>query len=108
MNKKLIIGFFGLFVIILIWSAVSLYPEWLWFENLEFSSVFWTMLLSKFGIGLVVWLVFMLIVFINLYLARRMSPRTGPGIDLKSNDDYSSQLPLSGKALNSLCLCKHI
>ncbi len=62
MYKKLLIGF-GIFIIILLWLIVSICPDWLWFENLRYSSVFWTMLLSKFGFGAAVWLVFIIILF---------------------------------------------
>jgi uncharacterized membrane protein (UPF0182 family) len=56
MNKKLIAIGFGLVAVLLIWSGISIYPDWLWFENLGFSPVFWTMLLSKFGFGFIIWL----------------------------------------------------
>jgi uncharacterized membrane protein (UPF0182 family) len=101
MNKKVLIGF-GLFILILIWVVVSIYPDWLWFEKLTFSSVFWTMLLSKLGFGLAVWLVFVLIIFLNLYAAKGVSPGNGPGIGLTDGGGYFSQLGLSGKALNYL------
>jgi uncharacterized membrane protein (UPF0182 family) len=62
MNKKLIIIGCGLIAILLLWSGVSIYPDWLWFENLGFSPVFWTMLLSKFGFGLMIWVLLILII----------------------------------------------
>ncbi|NIW11160.1 MAG: hypothetical protein GWN33_11855, partial [Gammaproteobacteria bacterium] len=40
--------------------ASSLYSAWLWFGNLQFSSVFLTMLISKILIGLAAALVFLL------------------------------------------------
>ncbi len=101
MYKKLIIGF-GLFILILLWLVVSIYPDWLWFKNLTFSPVFWKMLLSKFGLGLVVWLVFILIISINLYVAKRLRPRNGPEITFKADGGYLSQLGLSGKTMNLL------
>ncbi|MBW2640293.1 MAG: UPF0182 family protein, partial [Deltaproteobacteria bacterium] len=51
MNKKLIIIGIGIVGVLLLWIGISIYPDWLWFENLGFSPVFWTMLLSKFGFG---------------------------------------------------------
>jgi uncharacterized membrane protein (UPF0182 family) len=53
MNKKLIIIGIGIVGVLLLWIGISIYPDWLWFENLGFSPVFWTMLLSKFGFGLI-------------------------------------------------------
>ncbi|UCG99762.1 MAG: UPF0182 family protein, partial [Deltaproteobacteria bacterium] len=101
MKKKLIIGF-GLLVLILIWLVVSIYPDWLWFGKLTFSSIFWTMLLSKFGFGLAVWMVFMIIIFLNLYVAGRLTRGNGPQTALKDEGGYFAQLGLSGKSLNSL------
>jgi len=55
MSKRLIIIGLGLIAVLFLWAGVSIYPDWLWFENLGFSPVFSTMLLSKFGFGLLVW-----------------------------------------------------
>ncbi len=101
MKKKILIGF-GLLVLILLWLVVSIYPDWLWFGNLTFSSVFWTMLLSRYGFGLVVWIVFILIIFLNLYAAKRLSPAKEPGIPFTDEGGYFSQLGLSGKSLRYL------
>ena len=101
MKKKILIGF-GLLVLILFWLVVSIYPDWLWFGNLTFSSVFWTMLLSRYGFGLIVWLVFILIIFLNLYAAKRLSPGKEPGIPFTDEGGYFSQLGLSGKSLRYL------
>ena len=99
MNKKLIIGF-GLLVLLILWSVVSIYPDWLWFENLDFSPVFWTMLVSKFGFGLVVWLLLIIIISINLYAAKRINPVEGRPKGLGDEGGYFSQLGLSGRGLN--------
>ena len=103
MNKKLIIGLFA-FILLLLWSAASFYADWLWFQNLRFSPVFWTMLLSKFGLGLVVWLVFTVIISLNLYTAKRLSPANSPEIAFKDAGGSLFQLPLSGKALSALII----
>jgi len=102
MNKRLIIGS-GLIAVLLLWSGVSIYPDWLWFENLGFSPVFWTMLLSKFGFGLLVWVLLILIICLNLYAAKRLNP-SDSGVAFKAADSYLSQLGLSGRALNSLLI----
>jgi len=101
MKKKLIIGF-GLLVLILIWLLASIYPDWLWFDKLTFSSIFWTMLLSKLGLGLAVWLVFMIIIFLNLYVARRLTWGNAPQTAFGDEGGVFSQLGLSGKSLNLL------
>ena len=79
MNKKLIIIGIGIVGVLLLCIGISLYPDWLWFENLGFSPVFWTMLLSKFGFGLMVWLLLALIIGMNIYAANRLNPRIGRG-----------------------------
>ncbi len=104
MSKKLIGIGFGLIGVLLLWTGVSIYPDWLWFENLGFSPVFWTMLLSKFGFGLLVWLLLIVIIFVNLYAAKRLNPGDGPGVAFKASDGSVSQLGLSGRGLNSLLL----
>jgi uncharacterized membrane protein (UPF0182 family) len=100
MKKGLIIGL-GMLVILLLLEGMAIYPDWLWFENLNFSPVFWTMLLSKFGFGFVVWLPLMVIITINLYVARRLHPDDGRGMDL---GDAGAQIGISGRALNTLLL----
>ncbi len=104
MNKKLIIIGLGLIAVLLLWSGISIYPDWLWFENLGFSPVFWTMLLSKFGFGFLVWLLLIFIIFLNLYAAKRLNPGDGSGVSFKAADDYISQLGISSRALNSLLI----
>ncbi|NIS59831.1 MAG: hypothetical protein GTO13_03725 [Proteobacteria bacterium] len=84
MNRKLAIGL-SLSSLVFLWVGVSIYPDWLWFENLGFFTVFWTTLLSKFGVGLAAWLVFILIVFLNLFSAKlstkRVDPKNCPRVD---------------------------
>ena len=83
MNKKLIVIGIGIVGVLLLWIGISIYPDWLWFENLGFSPVFWTMLLSKFGFGLMVWLFLALIIGMNIYVANRLNPGIGTGGILK-------------------------
>jgi len=103
MSKKLIIGIV-LLAVLLVWSLVSIYPDWLWFKNLNFSPVFWTMLLSKFSFGTVVWLLLILIVSINVYVAKRLIPKKKPGVTLDNEVTFITQLGLSSKALNTLLI----
>jgi uncharacterized membrane protein (UPF0182 family) len=98
MKKRLMIGL-GILVILLLLQGMAIYPDWLWFENLDFSPVFWTMLLSKFGFGFAVWLPLMVIITMNLYVAARLHPDDGPGMGL---GDAGAQIGISGRALNTL------
>jgi uncharacterized membrane protein (UPF0182 family) len=100
MKKRLMIGL-GILVILLLLQGMAIYPDWLWFENLDFSPVFWTMVLSKFGFGFVVWLPLMVIITMNLYVAARLHPDDGRGMDL---GDTGAQIGISGRAFNTLLL----
>jgi uncharacterized membrane protein (UPF0182 family) len=102
MNKKLLIGF-GILGVLFLWSGISIYPDWLWFKNLNFSPVFWTMLLSRFGFGLVVWVLLMIILLVNLYVANRVKAESGQGTT-SNVDEGIAPLGLSGKALNTLLI----
>jgi uncharacterized membrane protein (UPF0182 family) len=104
MNKKLLLIGLGLIVILFLWAGISIYPDWLWFENLGFSPVFLTMILSKFGFGFLVWLLLIFIVCLNLYIARRLNPGRGKGAVIKAMDGYASPLGLSNRALNTLLI----
>ncbi len=104
MNKKLLLLGLGLIVILFLWSGISIYPDWLWFENLGFSPVFLTMILSKFGFGSLVWLLLIFIVCLNLYIAKRLNPGSGKGAVIKTTGDYASPLGLSNRALNTLLI----
>ncbi len=103
MKKKILIGF-GILIVLFLWAGISIYPDWLWFENLAFAPVFWTMLLSRFGFGFVVWLPLMIIIIINIYVARRLHPDDGRGMNLGDAGGYLSQVGLSGRALNTILL----
>ena len=74
MKKERFILLFGLvFLLFLAFGKLAdIYGELLWFKALEFSSVFWTILLAKGAIGLAFGLIFFLVVGPNIYIARQM------------------------------------
>ncbi|MEJ2024082.1 MAG: UPF0182 family protein, partial [Deltaproteobacteria bacterium] len=101
MKRKWTIG--ALLVILLIaWWALSIYPDWLWFGKLSYSSVFWTMLMSKFGIGVAIWLLLMLLVAINLWFAGRMKALARPRPAASPEGEILAQFGLSGKSAGLL------
>ncbi|OQY46232.1 MAG: hypothetical protein B6240_07545 [Desulfobacteraceae bacterium 4572_87] len=100
---KIGIGCVLLFVL-LVFSLVTIYPDWLWFENLGLGSVFRTMILTRFGFGAAVWIFLILIIAVNLHVARRLSPAPGPGSPFKDGAGYAAQIGLSVKTLNMLFL----
>ncbi|MGM0427917.1 MAG: UPF0182 family protein [Thermodesulfobacteriota bacterium] len=99
MKTKVLIGCI-LLVVILLFSIVSIYPDWLWFKNLGFSPVFFTMLSTKFGFGFLVWLLLITIIAINLYIAGRLSPEPGAGVGAKNDAGIAAQMGISGNTLN--------
>ncbi|MFH1683510.1 MAG: UPF0182 family protein [Candidatus Margulisiibacteriota bacterium] len=54
-------------------SLVSIYPTFLWFDNLGFSSVFWTNLWAKVLTGAVFGLLFLVIASVNVFIALRLT-----------------------------------
>jgi len=89
---------------LLVWTAVSFYPDWLWFSNLNLSSVFWPSVLSKVGFGAAIWLAFIIIVFSNLRIAHRLSSSEEVQSALKQQRNDAPQRQLSPKTLNALFL----
>ena len=94
----------ALLLVLLLVSLVSIYPDWLWFENIGLNSVFRTMILTRFGFGAAVWLFLILIIAINLHVARRLSPAPGSEGPFKESAGYAAQMGLSVKTLNLLFL----
>ena len=67
----LVLVFFWLLPVVL-----NQYTEWLWFKfDVQFPSVFWTILGTKVGLGIVFGLVFLVFLLGNVELARRLAHR---------------------------------
>jgi len=99
MKIKLLISA-GILVLLSLFSVVSIYPDWLWFKNLGFSPVFWTMLSARFGFGLVVWVFLILVITFNLTIAKRLSPGGSPQTTGSDASVFASQIGLSANTLN--------
>lgn len=103
-KKQLLIGA-GLVILLIFWSLISFYPDWLWFENLGFSPVFMTMIISRFGFGIFVWIILILLICINLYIAMKLNPGYAGGKQLKERTaDYAAQFGISERTLNTLIM----
>lgn len=101
MKRKWSIGIL-LVALLLIWWGLSIYPDWLWFGKLNYSSVFWTMLISKFGIGAAIWLLLMLLIALNLWFAGRSKALARPRPAQSPEGDILAQFGLSGKSAGML------
>ena len=56
-------------------QILALYTDWLWFREVQFTSVFVTVLRTQALLGVVTGAAFFLILYINVLLARRLAPR---------------------------------
>jgi len=56
-------------------QILGLYIDWLWFREVQFPSVFVTVLRTEVLLGAVTGAAFFLILYINVLLARRLAPR---------------------------------
>ena len=99
MSKRIILIVLGIVAAFLLWSGVSIYPNWLWFGNLGFSPIYWTMLFSKFGFGVIAGLLLVVMVGINILVARRLMP-PGTANVVTGGENPLDQLGLSGKRFN--------
>ncbi len=99
MNVKRSLILLAILVVIFIGAVIAVYPNWLWFQNLGFASVFWTMIVGKFGLVAVVWFFMIVIVAVNLYIAQRLTPAGGqrPTAEIAG-------FPISGATLDNLIL----
>ena len=93
-----------LLVVVVLYAMFSIYPDWLWFQSLGFSSVFSTMIRTKFGFGFAVWLFLILIIAVNLIIAKRLSPAPGTLNQIKRKEGVATPMGLSANTLNILFL----
>lgn len=59
-------------------AIVSLYTNWLWFDDLGYSTVFLTKLFTQIKMGLVLGFLFFAVIYGNLWYARRIAPTPSP------------------------------
>ncbi len=81
---RIAIGAVILLLVLFFGRGVYLYTEWLWFGEVGYTGVFWKVLLSKAVLGLGAGVVFFAVVYGNILLARRLSPKfkVGPGSEI--------------------------
>ena len=70
-------------------QVVELYTDWLWFDEVRFSSVFSTILWTKAVLSAAAGLLVFLVLYLNLLMTRRGH---GPLVELAAEDDLP-QLP---------------
>ena len=99
MTMKRIIVLLAILVAIFIGVVIAFYPNWMWFKNLDFASVFWTMIVAKFGLAAVIWLLMIVLLAVNLYIAQRLTP-----IGVQRPTAEIGGFQLSGNTLDNLIL----
>jgi hypothetical protein len=97
-RSTILLGILAILVFILVGIIVSIYPNWLWFVNLNFAPVFWTMALGKYGVAAVIWTLIIVTLSVNLYAAQRLH---GEG---EQKITEIAGMPVSGRTLNTLIL----
>jgi uncharacterized membrane protein (UPF0182 family) len=53
---------------------LGVYVDWLWFGEVDYRSVFWTRILWQVITGVAAFVIFLVIVAVNVEIARRMAP----------------------------------
>jgi uncharacterized membrane protein (UPF0182 family) len=71
----LFLAFAGLGLLSTASEIVGFYTDWLWFHEVQFTSVFVTVLQTQVLLGVVTVAAFFLILYGNVILARRLAPR---------------------------------
>jgi uncharacterized membrane protein (UPF0182 family) len=65
-------------VLIFLLSILSgFFVDLLWFREVHFSSVFWTILTTKIALGIAFGVFFFVLLYVNLLIVRRMTPSFG-------------------------------
>ena len=97
-KSTILLGILAILVFILVGIIISIYPNWLWFKNLNFAPVFWTMVLGKYGVATVIWFLIIITLSVNLYAAQRFHSEGEQKIT------EIAGMPVSSKSLNTIIL----
>ena len=97
-RSTILLGILAILVFILLGIIISIYPNWLWFVNLNFAPVFWTMALGKYGVAAVIWFLIIVTLSVNLSAAQRLHREGEPKIT------EIAGMPVSGRTLNTMIL----
>ena len=75
-RRRLLIAIAAVVVVAFITLNVlsSFYVDLLWFREVHFSSVFWTVIRSKFVLGFIFGALFFVLLLVNLLIVRRLTP----------------------------------
>jgi len=74
-SRRLLWIFLPIILLIFFNRIMSFYTDWLWYDSLSFTSVFFTRLWSQFGLFIAVTIAYWLFLAINILIARRIEPK---------------------------------
>ena len=71
---------FAAVVLVLMFARgiAGIYTDYLWFDSLDFSGVWWGVLVAKFSLGLIFTAVALVLLLVNLAVAHRLAPAIRP------------------------------
>jgi len=77
-NKLIRNNLFGVFIIIAVILLIlaGIYAEWLWFDSLNYLSVFKSILFSKIALGVVIFLGFFVLLMLNFFILKKRAEIT--------------------------------
>jgi uncharacterized membrane protein (UPF0182 family) len=79
-GRVVLVAVIGALLLLLVSARgiAGLYTDYLWFDSLDFTSVWSGVLLAKISLALVFFAAFFVLVFGNLLIAQRLAPRIRP------------------------------
>ena len=81
-NRVRVLFGFGALAVFLFFTSVrglaGFWTDYLWFDSLKLSSVWTSVLWAKIGLGLLFTAVFFVALWVNLFLADRLAPKSRP------------------------------
>ncbi len=104
-NRVILIGLLAVGIVI---SALSrFYVDWLWFESLSFGQVFTTTFITKWGVGIGVFLFTLFFVVGNLmiarrYLIRKITPVNEDGREIIFDEEAGLDVETKSRGISSI------
>lgn len=102
----LLLAFVGLPLLV---GAASIWTDYLWYVELAHADVFWTRFWSQLAVGAAFGLASFVVLYLNLWVARRLAPRIVPvnlpqGVSPQLEQLFEQFRSLKGRVLNRIVL----
>ncbi len=76
-SRRLVTAIVLIILIIILVTFINGWSDYMWFASHNYASVFWTLLLTRYGVGLPIFLVAFFFLLLNFWCVRRNLPRLG-------------------------------